>query len=89
MFEAEEEYTPAPKLGQGVRGGGSNKIRRCETYAPLGLARLVLNEVFNIEQRGQAALVQSFVFPAAPRVHFRVVPWYLKTSLPTAFLLSS
>ena len=58
-----------------------------ETYAPLGFARLVLNDVLNIEQRGQVVSMQSLVFPGAPRVHFRVVPWYLKTSLPTALLL--
>jgi len=58
-----------------------------ETYAPLGSARLILNDVLNIEQRRQVVSRQSLVFPGAPRVHFRVVPWYLKTSLPTAFLL--
>ena len=61
-------------------------FQRHETYAPLGFARLVLNDVFNIQQRAQVVSLQSLVFPGAPRVHFRVVPWYLKTSLPTVFL---
>jgi len=89
LFEAEEEYTPAPKLRERCQMRRSKKysFQVHETYAPPGFARLVLNDVFNIEQRGQVVSVQSLVFPGAPRVHFRFVPWYRKTSLPTAFLL--
>jgi hypothetical protein len=72
-----------------MRGSKKYSFQMHDTYAPLGFARLVLNDVFNIEQRGQVVSLQSLVFPAAPRVHFRVVPWYLKTSLPTVFLVEN
>ena len=44
------------------------------TYAPPGLARLVLKDVFKIQQSAQVVLAHNCVFPPEPSVHFRVVP---------------
>ena len=55
------------------------------TYHPFP-ARLVLKDVLKMEHREQLP-EQSFVFPFVPSVQPRFVPWYLKTSLPSRFLI--
>ena len=51
------------------------KIMKRGTYAPVGSARLTLNDVRSIEHNAQAVEEQSRVFPSDPRVHLREVPW--------------
>jgi len=73
---------PAPNYGifNYVVGGEEGS-----TYHPFP-ARLVLKDVLKMEHRAQVP-EQSFVFPFVPSVQLRFVPWYLKTSFPSRFLM--
>lgn len=47
---------------------------KTETYAPLGLARLTLNDALRMEQTGHEAEPHKFKWPASPSSHSRSVP---------------